>query len=218
MSLLLKRKKTANIPPLESGTYAGVCVGIIDIGEQKNEKFGNYAEKVIIIFEIPSETVEIDGEQKPRWVSETYTKSLSDKSKLLPMLTSWRGRRFTDDELNGLFDLASMAGEPALLQILLTEKEDKQYNNIGAVMQLPKGYPVPVTETEPLIYDMDNPDEEVYEKLPEWIRERIMKSTQYRAAHTGTEELDIDEPAPAENAPAATKPAAKPVGKKAAPF
>ena len=46
MSLKLKRKKRTTVPPLAGGTYLGICIGIIDLGEQYNQNFKNYADMI----------------------------------------------------------------------------------------------------------------------------------------------------------------------------
>ena len=193
MSLMLQRKAGSDIPPLDGGTYMAVCVGVIDIGTQYNDRYKKSAPKVIMIFEIPAERVEVDGESKPRWISGTYTQSMNDKSKLADILTTWRGKKFNDVELEVGFDLTQMLGEPAMVQITQTEKDGKVFANLEGVSGIPKGLPAPKAEGELLLYDMSAPDETVFEKLPEWIRGKIKASEEWQGGHTGAEELDIDE-------------------------
>lgn len=200
MSLTATKKQTSNIPPLEGGTYSAVCVGVIDIGEQKNEKFGNYSNKMIFIFEIPDEKIEIDGEMKPRWLSQEYTVSLSDKSNLTRTLTSWRGKPLTEEESKKGFDLSNMLDVGCQLQVIVESKEDRHYNKITAVIGLPKGMEKPKHINDLLLYDMDSPDKEVFEKLPEWIKAKIEKSTQYKA-NVELKELDFAEPTTKDNIP-----------------
>ncbi len=192
MSLMLQRKAGSDIPPLDGGTYMAVCVGVIDIGTQYNDRYKKSAPKVILIFEIPAERVEVDGESKPRWISGTYTQSMNDKSKLADILTTWRGKKFNDVELEVGFDLTQMLGEPAMVQITQTEKDGKVFANLEGVSGIPKGLPTPKAEGELLLYDMSAPDEAVFEKLPEWIRGKIKASEEWQGGHTGAEELDID--------------------------
>ena len=191
MSLKLRRKKESTVPPLEGGAYFGICVGIINVGHQYSEKFKKSSEKVIFIFEIPSERVMIDGESKPRWISEKYTCSLNPKAKLCEVLVAWRGRNFTDAELEE-FDLTSMIGVPATLQVVQSEYNGNTYANIAGITGLPKGVPAPRAENEFLIYDVSEPDEAVFEKLPEWIQNLIKASDEYADNHVGEEILDID--------------------------
>lgn len=65
MSLKAKRKVVSSIPPMDGGTYMGVCVAVVDLGQQykqfEKQKQGKYAEECMFIFEIPDERVEVDG-------------------------------------------------------------------------------------------------------------------------------------------------------------
>ena len=81
-----------------------VCIGVIDLGEQyrqfEKQKQGRYVNECMFLFEIPSERVQVDGEDKPRWLStKRLTVSLHERSALYQMLTSWRGRPLSDAEL-----------------------------------------------------------------------------------------------------------------------
>ena len=199
MSLKAKRKPANNIPPLDGGTYMSVCVGVIDLGEQyrklDKQKQGKYAEECMFIFEIPSERVQVDGEDKPRWLSsKRYTVSLHERSALYQMLTSWRGKALSDAELDPAgdgFDLMQMAGQGAMLSVSVAEKDDGSLKNkIEAVTGFPKGIAPPQPESEILVFDADDPDMEVFGKLPEWIQDVIRKSTQF-ADNAPDEKVDI---------------------------
>ena len=63
----------------------------------------------IFMWELPGEEIEIEGEMKPRAISETYTNSLGEKANLRKMLENWRGRAFTQEEMDG-FDLRNVLG------------------------------------------------------------------------------------------------------------
>ena len=207
MSLVAKKKAATSIPPIDAGTYVGVCVGVIDIGEQKNDMYNTYTQKAIFIFEIASERVMVEDEDKPRWLSETYTVSLNEKSNLAKMLISWRGKDFTEEELDG-FDLASMVGKACQLQVLVVQKKDGgTCNKIAGVFGLPKGFEAPKPENPLMLYNIEDGENETFLTLPEWIRERIKKSTEWQTSHNGTEKLGFDAPEPdaAAHTPAAEK-------------
>ncbi len=197
MSLKIKKKSGSSVPPMEAGTYPAVCVGIVDLGEQYSETFKKYSDKLLIIWEIPSQTIEIDGEDKPRWLSKDFSASLHEKSGLHKMLVSWRGKAFTDKELtedeNGFvqFSVLDMLGTGCFLQVIVEEKESGSYNRITSVISLPAGMPTPTTETPLIAFDIDNWDDEVFKSLPEWIQERIKKSTQYQKLHVPTDSVDV---------------------------
>ena len=65
----IKDKAKPSIPPVPAGGYLAVCVGIYDLGNQYSEKFKSYSPKVMITFDLPQVTVEVDGKQEPRQLS-----------------------------------------------------------------------------------------------------------------------------------------------------
>ena len=198
MSLKIKRKSGTSVPPMEAGTYPAVCIGIVDLGEQYSETFKKYSDKLLIIWEIPSQTIEIDGEDKPRWLSKDFAASLHEKSVLHKILVSWRGKAFTEKELtedeNGFmqFSVLDMLGAGCFLQVIVEEKDSGSYNRITSAISLPAGMDPPTTETPLIAFDIDAWDDEVFKSLPEWIQERIKKSTQYQKLHVPTDPVDVD--------------------------
>lgn len=204
MSLKLKRKKRTTVPPLAGGTYLGICIGIIDIGEQYNQNFKNYADKLMLLFEISGETVNVDGEDKPRWLSREYTASLNEKAALYKHLVAWRSRDFTESELDtdgDGFNIESMLGKPCMLTVIVKDGDNGTYNRIENIAALPKGVPAPTTEQELLAYDIDERDEAVFAKLPEWIQDKIKKSTQFaeNPPEDNLEKHAVEEAEPAED-------------------
>lgn len=197
MGLRVKKKKGASLPPMEAGTYPAVCIGIVDLGEQYSDLYKNYRDMVLIMWELPGQTVTVDGEEKPRWLSKDFSASLNEKSNLYKFLVPWRGKPFTEAELSAEsegFDLKEMLGLGCFLQVIVEEKDDgTKFNKITTVIALPAGMQVPATDTELLVFDMDAWEDGVLEKLPEWVQERVKKSTQYQKLHAPTDELDFPE-------------------------
>ena len=178
-------------PLLESGTYPAVCIGIIDIGEHENNMYDNTARKVIIMWELPGETMENDGEIESRVMSETYTASLSEKANLRKMLDGWRGRPFTQEELRG-FDLRNILGIPCLLGTVVKENNGgRQFAKIGTVSKLPKGFPAPMARNPQIIFDLDDPNHDM-EALPKWIQDRIKESITYQSRIDRMEDVQDD--------------------------
>ena len=119
------------IPPVEPGTYFAVCIGAVDLGEQEttyNNKT-RYTNQLQIIFELPSELIEIDGEEQPRQLSRRFAVSLSTKSNLRKFIETWYGKKFTDDAIRE-FDTRELLGKPAMLSVVLSE--DGNYANIAS--------------------------------------------------------------------------------------
>lgn len=182
----IKERAKPKTPPVEPGVYIGICIGVIDLGEQYSEKFKSYSNKVKIIWELVGETIEVDGKQEPRQLSKEFTVSTSKKSNLRGFVSSWNGKSYTDEEF-GELDLFDQIGRACQLQVALNDTGE--YANVDNLMALPKGVPAPTSTTPPIRWDMDNWDDKVFEELPLWAQEQIKKSTQYQKDHTPTDTI-----------------------------
>ena len=170
----------SNFSMLAEGSYAAVCYMLVDIGLQRNERYGNSSRKVVIGWEIADEYVEIDGEQKPRVFSARYTASLIEKAILRRDLAAWRGRDFTEEELSQ-FNLRNIVGAPCLIQIIHKEGGNgKTYANLASIMKLPKGMTAPKLTLETIVYDIDDNDPADVAKLPEWLANQVKASESYQ--------------------------------------
>ena len=185
----IKDRAKPKVPPVEAGVYMAVCIGFVDLGEQYSEKFKNYSYKGMYIWELPGETIEIDGEQKPRQLSKEFAISASNKSNLRKFIETWNSKSYSDEEFME-FDLFEQIGKPCQLNVVLNET--KEYANVDNLMPIPKGFPAPTTSTEFIRWDMDAWDDAVFAKIPEWIQEKIKKSTEYQKDHAPETEIKVD--------------------------
>lgn len=172
MSIIAKEKggDFKRCPP---GTHIAVCNLVADLGLQQTG-FGP-KHKVYIRFELPHERTEYerDGQklEGPMTIGANFTVSLSRKATLRGMLESWRGRQFNKEELEG-FDLVNVLGAPCQVSVVHeTGNNGDMYANIKAIVPLPKGMQRPKAENPLLKYSPD--DEADYERLPDWIKEKI---------------------------------------------
>ena len=191
MSLTAREKSGAEIEPIPAGVYVAVCYGLIDLGTHENKVFGGEAHKCLVQWELPDVRGEFerDGEKVslPRAISKRYTLSLSEKANLRKDLESWRGRKFTAQELSG-FDLRALLGAACQLQIVHeTSKEGRTYATIAAIMALPKGTPRPKPENPPTFFSFEEAGAkpELPADLPEWVEKLVMESREWRNAMTG---------------------------------
>lgn len=194
----IKDRAKPKTPPVEPGVYMAVCVGVVDLGEQYSEKFKNYASKVKFVWALPSETIEIDGKTEERQLSREFTVSASKKGSLRGFLESWNSKTYSDEEF-GEVDLFDQLGKACQLQVVLNDTGE--YSNVANLMPLPKGMPAPTTKTAFFTWDMDAWDDGVFEKLPEWTREQIKKSTQYQKEHAPDTAMEVMTPLPAQEVP-----------------
>lgn len=166
-------------PPV--GTHVARCVKIIDIGTQKSEYQGqaNIRRQCIIGWELPNELIsEGDYAGKPFTVSRFYTCSLSEKANLRKDLANWRGRDFTEQELQG-FESKNILGKPCMLSLT---PNDKGKVRVTGVMALPKGTQVPPQVNDTVFFSLDEFNRDVFEKLSDGYKKLIMASPEYKHA------------------------------------
>lgn len=189
MSLYVSEGSSGDYKNVSTGTHPAVCDMLVDLGLQSSTFNGETRSKhkLYVRFQVPGERND-DG--KPLSVGMTITASLHKKGNLRGMLESWRGRAFTEAELQK-FDVSSVLGKPCMLNVLQEESGGKTYANIKAIMALPKGLPVPALEGKPVLYT-GQPD--VLATLPEWLQKKIAAQLKPQTKAAAPAELaeDID--------------------------
>lgn len=184
----IKDKAKPALPPVPAGQYLAICVGVYDLGEQYSEKYKNYSPKLMISFDIPSVTIEVEGKQEPRQLSREFTISGKNNSKLRAFISSWNGVQYSDEAF-GEFDPLTQVGKPAMINVLLNETGE--YANIDTIMPLFPGLAAPTTSTPLKIWDMDHWDDKAFAELPGWVQEKIKKSTQYQKEHVPVQSVAV---------------------------
>lgn len=109
-------KSKGDIEQLEEGNYDARIVGLVLTGEE--QKYGEEdktVNKMVVTFEIPSETMEINGEERPRHISAFVTASCHEKAVFTKIINACGGE-LPDDfvtEADGdlyIEDLTPLAG------------------------------------------------------------------------------------------------------------
>lgn len=175
-----------------AGSHVARCIRIVDLGTQTSEYQGkvNHKSQILVSWELCHEMMEIEGEQKPFIVSKFYTNSLNEKANLRHDLTNWRGRDFTEDELDK-FDLQSIVGAPCILSVVLN---DKLKAKVEGVIKLTKGTEAPKPVNQVYALWLDEFDQTLFDSLSDGIKGIIKKSPEYQAL--GKSEVNMDsEPA-----------------------
>ena len=187
----IKDRAKPKLPPVPGGTYLAVCVYAVEIGEQLCEykdKGKNYYNQVMLGFELNGVTIEADGKTEPRLLGRTFNVVTGKNSALRKFVSAWKAKEYTDEEF-GELDTCDLVGEPAMLNVVLNETGE--YANIESIMQLPNGFPRP-TAISPLIrFDIKPWDQGAFDSLPEWMQEKIKKSTQYQKDHAPTDTVEV---------------------------
>lgn len=194
MALTAKADGGSTFEPIEQGIHNAVCCWIIDLGMQEGFQ-GKMQHKIMLTWEFPELRIEVpvkDGspgqtEDKPRVCSKEFTLSLSERANLYKTLVSWRGKPFTTEELQG-FDLRKVLGANCQIQIIHNPSKDgtRIFSNIENVLPLPKGANKINPENEPIFFSFEECDDgavpELPEALPDWIKDKIVKSDTWRMA------------------------------------
>ena len=165
-----------------AGCHFAICNMVVDLGVQEAtfKQQAKQMHQVYLRWETPDErvTYEKDGTtvEGPCSIGATYTLSLSEKANLRKVLENWRGVPFTSQELRG-FDITTVAGKCCQIMVQHKAVGDKTYANITGVMGISKDQKERArkaqSEVGVLIYSLDDPDPEVYERLPNWIKEKM---------------------------------------------
>lgn len=168
-----------NFQQAPTGAHVARCVKIIDIGTQHGSYEGKATvrNQVIVGWELPNEQMD-DG--NPFVVSRFYTNSLNEKAALRADLEAWRGRAFTEEELNG-FDLMNILGKPCQLSIV--DKDGK--SRISGVMAMPKGMQCPPQINQSMSFWLDEWNQSVYDSLSDGFKKLITASDEYKELFSG---------------------------------
>lgn len=174
---------------IPAGNYIARCYQMIEIGTVKETILGKdkISPKVRIGWELPTELKvfkEENGEQ-PCVISKEYTLSMAEKANLRIALKSWRGKDFTEDEAKS-FDITKLLGVPCMINIIHKPSKDglKVYEEISGITPLPKGIDCPPQFNKTLLLSYDSFDIDVFNKLPDFIRNKMMGSLEYAAMQT----------------------------------
>lgn len=163
--------------PVEAGVHHAICYGVVDLGTQFSEVYNNETHKVLIMWELPFERIQIENKDLPRAISRRFTLSLGKKANLRGVLESWRGRPFTDTELDG-FDLKNLLGVNCQINVIHNTNNGKTYANVSSVMPLPKGTGKHTPENEFQYFSMED-GMEIPDNFPEWVSDVIQKSAEF---------------------------------------
>lgn len=194
MALLAKQGGGGDFKIAPQGQYAAVCYRVIDFGHQYNATYDKWHHKVLIGWELHGENLVGDGtaymeDGKPFITDATFTLSLAENSNLRPLLEGWRGRPFTDEELDG-FDISKLIGVSCMLTIQHdVSKQGKTFANVKQASPLLKSLEKPTVINPTVLFEIDPWNQKDFEALPEWMREKIKQSREYHDRFTPNAQL-----------------------------
>lgn len=181
-----------NFKRVPAGVFIGRCYSLIDLGTQMTD--GQYGQKmqhkIRIAWELFGEdesgqplTIDVNGVEMPMTISKSYTVSLHEKSSLRKDLAAWRGKDFTDEEAKA-FDVSRLVGAYCMVNVTTSETNGKTYSNVAGLTPLPgalkNSKPAPVHDN--VLFNLDEPDMEVFSTFHEKLQETIKRSPEWAAA------------------------------------
>jgi hypothetical protein len=195
--MYMPKVSTGEFEKCPEGNHLAVCYEVIDLGTQEVTWEGEtrYQRKIWIGWETSSEQME-DG--KPYVIGRRYTLSSHEKSTLRKDLESWRGKKFSDDDI-AQFNIRNLIGCACFLNVVHAagKTSDRIYANVTNVVALPKGTASPAMINSPVFLSLtqEEYDPAVFELISERMQEMIKTSPEWQALNE-SEEGETDESSP----------------------
>lgn len=180
-------KEFVLVPP---GSHLARCYRIVDLGSQKSEYQGRIKQlrKIMIGWEIHGEAEDgtplLTEKGEPMAIFKNYTHSWGDNSNLRKDLQSWRGKPWTDAEANG-FDIERLLGQWCMLNVIHRPgQNNKIYANVDSVTPVhpiikQRGFPEGFNEVQ--VFNLDEPNWELFETFSQGLKTKIQNSPEYKA-------------------------------------
>lgn len=193
MAIIATNTGGTSYEPIQSGIYDARCYSMIHLGTIEENILGTVKKlnKVRITWELPTELKvfkEENGEQ-PQVISKEFTLSLHEKATLRNFLKNWRGKDFTDEEAKA-FDIEKLVGAPCMINITHKKSKDgtKTYAEIGNISPMKKNAICPEQINQSFVWTYENFDIQKFNSLPDYLRNKMVNSDEYKLAVTGGQE------------------------------
>jgi len=181
---------------LEAGVYPGRLVQVIDLGMQEQRDWQGEAKgpkyELMATYEFSDEFMkDEDGEDildKPRWLSETFPFFNLGAEKAKSTL------RYNALDPNGdkKGDWSKLLSTPVNITVIVNAGKGKNtgkfYENIAGIspMRAKDVDKCPPLVNPTKVFDLGNPDLDVFKALPEWIRDKIMNNLEFNGSSLAT--------------------------------
>ena len=183
---------------LPAGNHVAICYEMVHVGTYVKNILGDLKtiNEVRLTWEVGDEMREFDGVSKPMVISKDYTLSMNPKANLRKDLDSWRGKAFTDEEATA-FDITKLIGVPCMVNVIHNAASNgNTYSNISGITPLHKSMAKPKQYNPSSELSYSAWDQEKFDKLPSFIRDKMVQSEEYKTMFGGAAlaEAPIDTP------------------------
>lgn len=174
-----QQRKYVEQPNIAPGSYPGRIVQLIDLGLQPQRPYQGQDKKpayeLMFTYElVDTFVVDEQGkelENKPRWISETLPLHplIADKAKST--------QRYNTIDPNGEFggDFSKLIDKPVSVLVVNNKSNGKVYDNVASIaaMRPRDAANCPELVNKPTIFSLEDPDIDVFNRLPKWIQDKI---------------------------------------------
>lgn len=204
MSLIAGGMTKTPRPQVAPGTHVATLYRIMNLGtrfQMFEGKTKEYPDKVIrFTFEFPDSLhtfKNAEGEEKelPLVIDKELNLTMGPKSKLRPLVEGIIGVQLKDEEAYS-FDIESLLGKSCLVTVAQKESKGTMYANIISTAPLMKGMVPPKQVNPSTVFDINTCTKEDYEALPEFLKEKVNVSDEYKkrfGTDTDSPSLEEDE-------------------------
>ena len=181
MTLDISKYKTGGTKDFgrsEDGNYPARLAQVIELGLQPMEDYTTKEAKdpkprCILTFEFPTETIEVGGEEKPRWYGKEYTLSGHEMAALPKVVSAL-------DPSGEETDLGKLLSRAVMVEIGTTSGGKAKVVNVSKLM---KGLTVDQLAADPVVFSLDSPNKATFDRLPQWIKEKITGALDFEGSH-----------------------------------
>jgi len=169
-------------PPVDAGTYPARLVQVIDLGLQPQAPYQGQekppANEIMLTYELLDEFLPDDegneDKTKPRWYSET----MSIRNLESDLAKSTKRYYALDPDENFRGDWSKLVGASCMVTLVHKPRQgdpENPYVNVGNVssMRPKEAAKAPELVNPPKVFDLDDPDLEVFNSLPTWLQDKI---------------------------------------------
>jgi hypothetical protein len=157
------------------GWSLGVCSRVIDLGTHWNEYKQKDQRKISIVFESQHLMKEGEFAGQPFLLFGNFNYSMyQGKAHLCTFIENWLGKRFPSQEEAETFDLATLLGKPAFMNVI--RSDDGKFTNIQTIGPVPDGMTAPQIVGKTILIDQGSLDPKEVEKLSDKMKAKVMNA------------------------------------------
>lgn len=175
-------------PILDVGSYPARLVRFIDMGIQPQRPYKgqekppahevDFTYELLDVFMVDKNGNEVDD--KPRWISESFPVYRLEAD----LAKSTKRYKALDPNMDFDGDMSKLVGQPCMVTISHGEnKKDpaRPYENVSnvAVMRAKEAAKAPELVNQPIVFLLDEPDMEVFNKFPGWLQDKLKGNLTY---------------------------------------